>query len=580
MALDGITLRFIKNEISEYIIGSKVEKIYQPSRCELVFLMRTRQGAFRLYMSAEAISPRIQLTKISPENPPKPPMLCMLLRKRLTGAVLTSIEQISLDRILRLEFDATNEIGDKVKLYIYIEIMAQRSNIVLVDSNGKIIDAVKRVDETKSTYREILPGGTYVLPPSQNKIDLSKSETQVAVEAVLGKKEQKLSSAILSTLLGVSPIVCREIAYYSAADDIQVALLGDFEKIRLFERIDKIKAQLENNAPNPQVVFDLEEKPLDFSFTDIEQYGDSLKKQSFESFSELLDFFCYEKDRVFRIKRRAGDMLKTLNSAQERISKKVNLQKMQLEKCADKEQLRVFAELISSNIYKLEKGAAFYDLENYYDNNNIVRISANPALTPVQNSQKYYKDYRKAVTAEKMLVDLIESGEQELVYIETVLDELSRADTDAELSEIRQELIESGYIRKRAKDKIKLPKLLPPYEFMTSDGFKVLVGRNNAQNDRLSMKIAKNYDMWLHTQKFPGSHTIIISDNREITNKAIEEAAELAAFFSSAGQSEKAAVDYTLVKNLKKPKNAKPGKVIYNVYNTLYVTPSDKLTKM
>lgn len=580
MALDGITLKFITEEISEYIIGSKVEKIYQPSKCELVFLMRSRQGAYRLYMSAEAISPRIHLTKNSPENPSKPPMLCMLLRKRLTGATLTGIEQISLDRVLRLDFDATNEIGDKVKLHIFIEIMAQRSNIVLVDENGKIIDAVKRVDETKSTYREVLPGGTYVLPPSQNKIDISKATVSEIVNKILEKKEQKLSSAILSTLLGVSPIVCREIAYYCAGDDIQTGLLTDAQTVKLNEKTASIKNQLEKNSPKPQVVFDSEEKPLDFSFMEIEQYGNSLKKQNFETFSELLDFFCYEKDRLLRIKRRAGDMLKTLNNATERISKKVNLQKIQLEKCADKEQLRIYAELISSNLYRLEKGALFYDIENYYDNNNTVRISANPALTPVQNSQRYYKEYRKAVTAEKMLVDLIESGEQELVYIDTVLDELSRADTDAELSEIRQELIEGGYIRKRARDKVKLPKLLPPYEFLTSDGFKVLVGRNNIQNDKLSMKTAKNYDMWLHTQNFAGSHTIIVSDNREITETAIEEAACIAAHFSSASDAQKVPVDYTLIKNLKKPKNAKPGKVIYHIYNTIYVTPAKNLPEI
>ncbi len=575
MALDGITLRFIKDEISRYVLGSKVEKIYQPSKCELIFLMRSRNGVYRLYMSAEAVSPRIHLTANTPENPAKPPMLCMLFRKRLTGATLTEIEQFSLDRVLRLGFDAYNEIGDRVKLYLYIEIMAQRSNIVLVGGDGKIIDAVKRVDETKSTYREILPGGAYVLPPSQDKISVLEKEPEEAARLILAKKEQKLSSAVLSALLGVSPVVCREIAYFCSGDDVQTGLLTDFEKSRLTQIIQNIRLQLENNAPKPQVVFDFEEKPLDFSFMDINQYGESLKKRYFETFSELLDFFCYEKDRMLRIKRRAGDLLKTLNSAEERISKKINLQKLQLEKCADKERLRVYAELISSNLYRLGKGALFYDIENYYDNNNIVRISANPALTPVQNSQKYYKEYRKAVTAEKMLADLIENGEQELKYIETVLDELSRADTDAELSEIRRELTEAGYIRKRAKDKIKSPKLLPPYEFTTSDGFKVLVGRNNTQNDMLSFKIAKNYDMWLHVQNFAGSHTVIVSDNREISEKAIEEAAEIAARFSSASQSKKVAVDYTLAKNLKKPKNSRPGRVIYHIYNTIYVNPAE-----
>ncbi len=574
MALDGITLGLINKEISQYIIGSKVEKIYQPSKCELVFVLRTRAGAYRLYMSAQAISPRIHLTSYNPENPAQPPMLCMLFRKRLVGATLKEIIQISCDRVLELHFDATNEIGDRQLLKLYIEIMAQRSNIVLTDENDIIIDAVKRIDETKSTYREILPGGKYLLPPSQNKVNLLETSGVDIVPLIAENKNQRLSSAILGTVLGVSPIVCREIAYSVAGDDIETGLLTVLDKERLAQKLDEIRSKAVSGDISPQIVFDTDGKPLDFTFFDIKQYGNTLEIKKYESFSELLDFFCFEKDRDMRIKRRAGDMLKLLNNAKERISKKVNLQRVQLEKCADKEALRINAELISSNLYKLEKGAAYYDLENYYDGSKIIRIPANPALTPVQNSQKYYKDYKKAVTAEKLLDGLIKDGEEELVYIDSVLDALSRADSEAQIAEIRQELISGGYIRKRGKDKIKLPKSLPPYEFTTSDGFKVLVGRNNTQNDKLTFKTAKNYDMWLHTQSFAGSHTIIVSDNREITDTAILEAARIAARFSSSGEAKKIPVDYTLVKNIKKPNGARPGYVIYHIYNTILVEPN------
>ena len=574
MALDGITLGLINKEISQYIIGSKVEKIYQPSKCELVFLLRTRAGAYRLYMSAQAISPRIHLTSYNPENPAQPPMLCMLFRKRLVGATLKEIIQISCDRVLELHFDATNEIGDRQLLKLYIEIMAQRSNIVLTDENDIIIDAVKRIDETKSTYREILPGGKYLLPPSQNKVNLLETSGWEIVPLIAENKNQRLSSAILGTVLGVSPIVCSEIAYSVAGDDIETGLLTVLDKERLAQKLDEIRSEAVSGDISPQIVFDADGKPLDFTFFDIKQYGNTLEIKKYESFSELLDFFCFEKDRDMRIKRRAGDMLKLLNNAKERISKKVNLQRVQLEKCADKEALRINAELISSNLFRLEKGAAYYDLENYYDGNKIIRIPANPALTPVQNSQKYYKDYKKAVTAEKLLDGLIKDGEEELVYIDSVLDALSRADSEAQIAEIRQELISGGYIRKRGKDKIKLPKSLPPYEFTTSDGFKVLVGRNNTQNDKLTFKTAKNYDMWLHTQSFAGSHTIIVSDNREITDTAILEAARIAARFSSSGEAKKIPVDYTLVKNIKKPNGARPGYVIYHIYNTILVEPN------
>lgn len=573
MALDGITLSFIRDELVQNLTGAKVEKIYQPSKCELVFLMRTRAGAFRLYMSCQAISPRIHITQLSYENPQKPPMLCMLFRKRLVGATLKEINQVSLDRILELVFDASNEIGDRETLKLYIEIMAQRSNIVLTDADDTVIDAVKRVDETKSTYREVLPGGKYLLPPEQNKLNIVTNSNEEILETVRHKNGKKLSDAILSSVLGVSPVVCRELAYRSAGDDIPTDEITGGVLLKLGSEISGIRQQIINSEPDPQAVYDSDGQPVDFSFTDITQYGNAFEIKRFDSFSLLLDAFCEEKDRAARIKHRAGDLFKIIGSAKERITKKINLQTAELEKCADREKLRIYAELINSNLYRLEKGSVFYDIENYYDSNNVVRIPVNPAFTPVQNSQKYYKEYRKAATAEKMLGDLIAGSRDELEYLDSVLDELSRADTEQDIAEIRAELSENGYLRRRSKEKIKLPKTLAPYEFTTSDGFKVLVGRNNAQNDKLTFRQAKNYDMWLHVQSFAGSHTLIISDNREITDRAIEEAAKIAARFSSADGNVKIPVDYTLVKNLKKPPDSKPGKVIYHIYNTIYVNP-------
>ncbi|MEG1845977.1 MAG: NFACT family protein, partial [Oscillospiraceae bacterium] len=352
------------------------------------------------------------------------------------------------------------------------------------------------------------------------------------------------------------------------------------ENIELLQKeISALRVTAKSSEISPQIIFDIDGRPLDFSFLNITQYGTALTSQSFETFSELLDNFYFEKDRTLRIKRRAGDLFKLLNNAIERIAKKINAQREDLIRCADKEKLRIYAELINANQYNLEKGAAFYDLENYYENNEIIRISANPAFSPAQNAQKYYKDYKKSHTAEKMLADLIENGEQELIYVESVLDSLSRADTESELAEIRLELLENGYLKKKRGIKGRLPKALPPIEFMSSDGFKILVGRNNTQNDKLSLKTAKNYDMWLHTQSFAGSHTIIVSDNKDITAEAILEAATIAAYYSSARESSKVPVDYTLCKNLKKPQSAKPGKVIYNTYNTIYVKPDKDLAE-
>lgn len=576
MALDGITLHFVKTELEQTVLGARVEKVHQPSKAEIVLLLRTRGGAFRLFLSAESASARVHLTGYPTENPQNPPMLCMLFRKHLTGAVLSGIRQAGLDRILFLDFDGTNEIGDKVRLTLCIEITGQHSNIILIDGSGKILDAVKRVDETKSSVREVLPGCTYVLPPRQDKVNLLDEPAEKATKRVCEQRNQQLAKAFMQSVEGISPIVSRELAHLAAGDCTRSAESVPLPKIT--ETLETVRTCILQNTPRYCTVYNEEEKPFDFSFLDITQYGNFYKKTYADSFCALLDTFYFERDRQLRAKRKAGDLYKTLHTLKERTARKISNQQAELAACADKEQLRVFAELINANQYALQKGAPFYEVPNYYADNETVRISVNPALSPAQNAQKYYKAYKKAHTAEKMLTGLIEKGEQQLVYFDSVLDALSRADAESELTLIRQELIDGGYLKRKKGGKQRLPKELPPYKFKTSEDFIVLVGRNNVQNDRLTLKTAKNYDMWLHTQNFAGSHTVILSENREITEKAIVEAAEIAAYFSSAKEAKKVPVDYTLIKNIKKPVGAKPGKVIYHIYNTVYVTPRNPET--
>lgn len=571
MALDGITLRFIKTELENALLTARVEKVHQPAKCEIVLQMRTRAGACRLFLSAESASPRIHLTQFPTENPQNPPMLCMLFRKHLAGSVLTGIRQEGLDRILFLDFSGTNEIGDKVSLSLCIEITGQHSNIILIDERGKIIDAVKRVDETKSSYREVLPGGTYVLPPRQDKVNLLEADLQSAVKRIFENPAQALATAFLKTVEGISPIVARELAFRACGDSTVNVETASKESVA--NALRALQTDLQAGICAFRVVKNEEDKPFDFSFMEIMQYGEFHKKEYYDSFFALLDAFYFERDRTLRAKRKAGDLYKALHTLRERTVRKLANQRAELSVCADKERLRIFAELINANQYALQKGASFYEVPNYYAENALERISVNPAFSPAQNAQKYYKAYKKAHTAEKMLQQLIEKGEQELVYLDSVSDTLSRADTENELSLIRQELIDGGYLKRKKGGKLRLPKELPPHKFQTTEGFTVLVGRNNMQNDKLTLKTAKNYDMWLHTQNYAGSHTILVSDNREITNQAIEEAASIAASFSSAKAAEKVPVDYTLVKNIRKPVGAKPGKVIYNTYNTIFVTP-------
>ena len=577
MALDGMFLSFLVKSVNETLAGAKVDKIHQPSKNELVFIMRTRGGMHKLYFTADANSPRFAIVQNTPENPQTPPMLCMLFRKRLVGATLLNVQQNSLDRIAFFNFDATNEIGDRVKLTLAVEIMAQHSNVILINDENRVVDALRRVDAEKSSFRLVLPGAQYKLPPSQDKLSLLSSEPQEACEAVLGLRNTKLSSAILKALQGVSPFLARELAYRVCGDDKSVDELNSGEKMKLFSELSSLKTMLLSGDIEPTMVLDESEKPMEFSFLPVTQYGSSLKTIVKGDVFSLLEGFYSERDRVLKTRSKGAELFKMLDNSIERISRKLNNQRDDLKKCADRDELRIKAELITASQYKLQKGLTVYEVENYYDENNIVKVSVDPALTPSQNAQKLYKEYHKACTAENMLIKLIEDGEQDLVYLESVRDMLSRSTLEREFSEIKDELISQGFIKPKKSNKKQMKKqALPPLEFKTSQGLTVLVGRNNIQNDKLTFKTGRKGDMWLHAQKCPGSHVLLLSEGREIPDDAIVEAAEIAAYYSSAKDGTVVTVDYTDVKNIKKPNGAKPGFVVYYTYYSVNVKPKSK----
>lgn len=579
MALDGIFLHFLKQEIEREALGARVEKVSQPSKEELVLSLRNRTGAYKLLLSVRSNSPRVHFTKYAPDNPQTPPMLCMLLRKTLVGAVLTGLRQEGLDRVLFLDFDASNEIGDRVHPSLCIEIMARHSNIILLDENGTVIDAVKRIDAAKSSVREILPGVPYELPPAQDKVNLLQEDARAAYERVLAQGEARLSAALLHSLQGVSPIVCRELANRAAGEDLLVSSLSLAQKSILLQELEALLKRVSGGSPEPEMVLDQEGKPVDFAFLPVRQYGSLMNVRAYPELSALLDDFYTERDRAERTKQRAQDLFRLLTSTMERITRRLNAQRAELAASEDREELRIRAELINAYQYTLEKGAPFYDVENYYDENRILRIPADPALTPARNAQKYYKEYRKAQTAQRVLTEQIAAGEQELQYIESVFDALSRSQSERELAEIREELAAGGYLKRRRSAKQKAPKALPPMEFCTDDGFSILVGRNNVQNDKLSLKMAAKNDLWLHTKNIPGSHVILVTGGREPSGEALVQAAQLAAWFSRARESSSVPVDYTPVRMLRKPQGARPGKVIYDTYRTLSVRPSGELAQ-
>ena len=571
MALDGIFLSKLRDELKNLIIGLRVDKVNQPTKDEIVLTLRGKGCAYSLLCCVRADSPRLHLTANKISNPPTPPMFCMLLRKYLTGAMIKDIRQEGMDRIVFIDFDATNEIGDRINLTVCMEIMGKHSNFILL-SEGRVVDSIKRIDFATSSVRQILPGVEYRLPPMQDKLNIETETVEAVIERILSFDNKMLSGAIMNTLDGVSPIVAREIAHRVCFGDEAVSELSGIQLSILKEELKRIKDNL-HNFEELYMLLTPEGKPKDLSHIEIKQYDNSFSVKKYESASELLDDFYFERDRINRINHRGHELIKLMNNLVERTARKLQIQREELKKCADREQLKLYGELMVANLYHLQKGTSFYEVHNYYDDCKLIKIPCDPALSPIENQKKYYKEYKKAQTAEQMLTKLIEDGEQELVYLESVLDEISRADTDSEISAIRMELSDGGYIKNIKGKKHKQPKEMPPIEYRTSDGFRVLVGRNNVQNEKLSLKTAMKSDMWLHTQKIPGSHVIICGEGREISDEAIEEAAVIAAHHSKARESSLVPVDYTRVKALKKPNGGKAGMVIYHEYYTIIVNP-------
>lgn len=578
MALDGAFLRHLKREIEETATGARVDRVYQPNRDEILFFLRSRDGTFRLLLSARANSARVHFTRYAPENPKEPPMLCMLLRKKLSGARLAGIRQPDLERILFFDFDAVNELGDEVRLTIAVEVMGRYSNIILIDGDGTIIDALKRVDAGMTSGRLVLPGLQYRLPPPQDKLCLLSSDREEIIgrlRAIPGDRD--LPKALLSTLQGFSPVVCRELAFLTGRGrelTLREMEPNQWERLSFF--LVRIADTVRNASGNPWIACATDGKPLDFSFLRIGQYGSAAVVRQEKSFSELLDDFYEERDRLARMKVRSQDLLRILTNASDRLSRKINAQRVELEQCSKRDTLRMYGDLVSANLYRLEKGQSSAVLENFYEEGQPnVTVALNPALTPVQNAQKYYKEYRKHRTAEEILTVQIQRAEQELSYLDTVFEELSRADDERDLNEIREELAGEGYFRAQRKTKRRTA-LQGPMQFESSDGFRILVGRNNSQNDLLTLRQAGKNDLWFHTKNIPGSHVVLFTQGREVTSAAIAEAALLSACYSRGRESSNVAVDYTLVRNVSKPQGAKPGMVIYVKNKTVYAEPDKK----
>ena len=577
MALDGAFLYAVKNELQP-LVGGRIEKIHQPSREEAVISIRTRSGSKKLYISANAGSARVHVTEKSVDNPQTPPMFCMLLRKRLGSGKLIAVRQDGLERILFLDFECVNELGDVVTVTLACEIMGRCSNLIVIDHEGRVIDSIKRVDEEMSRERMVLPGMRYTLPPRDDRLNFLTAEPDEIAARLREVQPAELSKALIRVFEGISPVLAREWTFFAGRGaELRSDTVDGDQLDRLQFAIKRTREQLTQGECCFCVASDKDGMLKDFSFIRLNQYGTLMLTKELGSASELLDYFYYERDRAARTKQRANDLFKLLVNLTERTSRRISAQQQELAACAEKDRFKLWGDLISANIYRIQKGDSSAEVENFYEEGcPTVSIELDIRKTPAQNAQRYYSEYKKCVTAEEKLAGQIEKGEEELAYLDSVFDALTRAESENDIIQLRLELVQQGYIRSGGS-KAKPPKALPPIEYRSSDGYTILVGRNNCQNDQLTLKFAEKTDIWLHTQTITGSHVIIVTDGATPPDKTIEEAAVIAAVNSKGRNSTLVPVDYCLARYVKKPSGAKPGKVIFTNYKTAFVKPDTEL---
>lgn len=576
MPLDAICLQAIVAELRPQLIGLRIDKVQQPARDQVILLLR---GNRRLLLNAGASAPRIQLTEISRDNPAEPPMFCMLLRKHLVGARVADITQPPLERLVRLELDITDDFGRPGRRTLVLEAMGRRSNLILLDEEGRIVECMRRVDAEMSAVRQVLPGLFYEPPAAAGRLPVTEETKEGFVEKLAAANpERELDAFLLDNYFGVSPLMARELAFRTTGElDRRLFQLDSDGTTRFWEEIEVFVKGIQEGCFKP-ICLRQEGRPVEFSCFEIRQYGGAVVSESYESFSALLDDFYEARERQERTRQRGADLIRTATSARDRLRRKLALQEKDYVQTQNRDQLRVCGDLITANLYRMERGSRQLVCENYYDESGAsVTISLDPLLTPQQNAAIYYKRYTKAKTAEKYLREQMALARRDIEYLESVLEEIAEAETEQDFIDIRNELKDAGFLRKQGKKEIK--RVAKPREFRTSSGFRVLVGRNNRQNDKLTTKDADHRDLWFHTQKIHGSHVILCTGGQDVDDDTIVEAAKLAAWYSQARESGNVPVDYTPVKFVKKPAGGRPGMVIYNTCRTVNVTPEETLVK-
>lgn len=583
MALDGLVIHSIVDELSSKLVGGKVDKISQPENDEIILNIRNNPNNYKLVLSASASNPRVYIANnYKKQNPKKAPVFCMLFRKHIQGGTITKVSQIGFERIIKISVESLDELKEKSTKDIIVEIMGRHSNIILVQSeNSKIFDSAKRVPVSVSRVRQILPGLTYELPPAQDKINpLDKLSSEVFIENIK-TYDGPIFKGIYTKFLGISPIIAKEICFRSSVDPkINTFDLTDEDISRLYIEFEKLFKDISKNNFHPSIIVDRSiDKYVDFSCVNLTIYKD-LDSIYNESVSEVLENYYQTRDVKDRIHQRASDLRKSITIKLDRLYNKQKKQHEELLESEHADEFKLKGELLTAYIYMIKKGMKEIEVQNFYtsDYSNI-KISLNENLTPSENSQKYFKKYNKLKTAKKEITHQMDINEEEIDYLENILLSIDNCENMDELQDIREELVKLGYAKVQGKAKPKKETTLTtmPHKFLSSDGTTIFVGKNNKQNDHLTLRIADYDDIWMHTKNIPGSHVIIKCAGTEVSDKTIYEGAMLAAYFSKSKMSSKVPVDYTKKKNVKKPSGSKPGMVIYETNSTIYVTPTEEM---
>ena len=568
MAFDAFFLTAVLDEVRQKSMGARVEKIHQPSRDTVILHLRCEAGREKLLFAANPAAPRLHLTGASPENPDQPPMFCMLLRKHLSGARIAKIQQMPMERMAEFTFDCTDEMGYPVQKRLVVELMGRTCNLYLLDPDGRIIDCLRRIGLDESSKRAALPGLNYQKPEPITKQNPQELQEEDYVNLLSIPGGDVLADRLMDTLGGLSPLVCREAALFAAGDtdarlenaDIPVVA----EKLALFFREHL-------SHPVPYYYAQPDGTPKQFAFCPIRQYGHCAQAASFTA---LMDEYYIVRDKKDAMRQKSQAVRKTVSNLCQRLKRKLAVQEKELTATFDRERLRQLGDIVTANIHRITKGQTVITAEDFYDEEmKLIEIPLSPILSPQQNAAKFYKDYARMKTVEKELTHQIELGEQELNYLQSVLDELSRAETEAELEEIRQELQAGGYVRAESGKKRMRQAKCPPMRFESTDGYPIYVGRNNRQNDELTFKLARKDDIWLHAQKVHGSHVIISCGGTTPPDDTVTQAAQLAAYYAESTGGQNIPVDVTPVKQVKKTPGGKPGMVIYHTYRTVIVNP-------